>query len=298
MASTGSGFRVAGAMTTGRNISRRRFLWKMSKLGGTGAAATGLYTWFWEPHWVEFVERDLPLANLPEDLRGKRLVQLTDLHIGPRVDDGFLIETFEQVNRLKAEFVVYTGDLTSYEGDIMAHAGRMFRHLPLGSRGTFGLLGNHDYGPNWEHPEIANQLARLAEERGVKILRNEVAEVDGLQIAGLDDLWAGRFDLRRGLGDLSSKGAALVLSHNPDTADEPGWDDYAGWILCGHTHGGQCKAPFLPPPLLPVRNRRYTAGEFALDGGRRMYISRGVGHLLKVRFNARPEVTVFRLTRA
>jgi hypothetical protein len=92
--------------------------------------------------------------------------------------------------------------------------------------------------------------------------------------------------------------AALVLSHNPDTADEPVWGSYSGWILAGHTHGGQCKPPFLPPPLLPVRNRRYRCGEYSLEGGRRMYISRGVGHLLQVRFNVRPEVTVFHLTRS
>ena len=48
--------------------------------------------------------------------------------------------------------------------------------------------------------------------------------------------------------------------------------------------------------MLPVKNRRYTSGEFELTGGRRMYISRGVGHLLRVRFNARPEVTLFTLT--
>ncbi len=98
-------------------------------------------------------------------------------------------------------------------------------------------------------------------------------------------------------GDVSRR-AAIVLSHNPDTVDLPGWGNYEGWILSGHAHGGQCKPPFLPPPLLPVRNRRYTAGEFALDGGRRMYISRGVGHLLQVRFNVRPEVTVFELRSA
>ena len=47
-----------------------------------------------------------------------------------------------------------------------------------------------------------------------------------------------------------------------------------------------------------MKNRRYTAGEFALAGGRRLYINRGLGHLLKVRFNVRPEVTLFHLTRA
>jgi hypothetical protein len=124
-----------------------------------------------------------------------------------------------------------------------------------------------------------------------------VADIDGLQMAGLDDLWAHRFDPAPALAALDPRKASLVLSHNPDTADQEVWGGYAGWILAGHTHGGQCKPPFLSPPLIPVQNRRYTAGEFALSGGRRMYINRGVGHLLRVRFNVRPEVTVFRLER-
>lgn len=85
--------------------------------------------------------------------------------------------------------------------------------------------------------------------------------------------------------------------HNPDAVERSGWESYSGWILAGHTHGGQCKPPFLPPPIVPVRNRRDTSGEFALKGGRRMYISRGVGHLMRVRFNARPERTLFELKR-
>ena len=87
----------------------------------------------------------------------------------------------------------------------------------------------------------------------------------------------------------------ILLSHNPDTADRPVLQGVRGWILAGHTHGGQCKPPFLPPPRLPVRNRRYTAGEFDLGDGRRLYVNRGLGHILQVRFNVRPEVTVFTL---
>ena len=116
-----------------------------------------------------------------------------------------------------------------------------------------------------------------------------------MQIVGFDDLWADQFRPGPALRRLDSRRAALVLSHNPDTVDLPVWEGYEGWILSGHTHGGQCKPPFLPPPLLPVRNRRYTAGEFALAGNRRLYVSRGVGHLLQVRFNVRPEVAAFEL---
>ena len=70
------------------------------------------------------------------------------------------------------------------------------------------------------------------------------------------------------LASLDDRRAAIALSHNPDAVDLPVWERFEGWILSGHTHGGQCKAPFLPPPLLPVRNRRYTQGEFRLSGER------------------------------
>ncbi|MEJ1972580.1 MAG: metallophosphoesterase [Lacunisphaera sp.] len=66
-------------------------------------------------------------------------------------------------------------------------------------------------------------------------------------------------------------------------------------ILGNHDYGSQCKPPFLPPPILPVKNRRHTAGKFALSGNRRLDLDRGVGHLLRVRFNVRPEVTAFTL---
>ncbi len=58
------------------------------------------------------------------------------------------------------------------------------------------------------------------------------------------------------------------------------------------------KPPFLPPPLLPVRNQRYTAGTFAMDDGRTLYINRALGCLWPVRFNVRPEVTIFTLEAA
>jgi len=137
---------------------------------------------------------------------------------------------------------------------------------------------------------------QILRDAGITVLRNQVGEVAELQIAGMDDLWAGRFDPRETLRTLDARRPALALSHNPDTVDLDGWQGFRSWVLSGHTHGGQCKAPFLPPPLIPVKNPRYTSGEFALDRERMLYISRGVGHVLQVRFNVRPEVTLFELS--
>lgn len=285
------------AWPTRLRLSRRQ-LFKGALAGSGLGVATGLYTWRFEPHWLEVVERPLPVARLPQSLEGARLVQLSDLHIGPRVDDSYLMTVFARVREIAPDIVVYTGDFISYDTDIVEHSKRMFAHLPTGNRATFGVLGNHDYGRGWAEIEIANEISAIAESAGVRILRNQIGEVDGLQVIGLEDLWSGRFDVRATLSGLDATRAAIALSHNPDTADEPGWGDYQGWILSGHTHGGQCKAPFLPPPLLPVKNRRYTSGEFELAGNRTIYINRGVGHLLRVRFNARPEATLFQLTAA
>jgi predicted MPP superfamily phosphohydrolase len=111
-------------------------------------------------------------------------------------------------------------------------------------------------------------------------------------------LWSPNFNPIAVLPGVNWDAPALTLCHNPDAVDLPELTICKGWILSGHTHGGQCKPPFLPPPMLPVKNRRYTSGEFDIGNGRRLYINRGIGHLLKVRFNARPEITAFRMVRA
>ncbi len=258
------------------------------------AAGLGVYPWRIEPHWLEVVHHPLALRQLPASLAGRTLVQITDVHVGTRVDDDYVIESFRRAAALKPDIVAFTGDFISHHATVFPQMTSVYQHFPKGQLATVGILGNHDYGVNWSDTVVAKRVAETAAELGITVLRNEIHEVEGLQILGLDDWWGGRFD-ESAVARVKTTKARLVLSHNPDTVDLPCWSTYQGWILSGHTHGGQCKPPFLPPPLLPVRNRRYTAGEFDLSGERRLYISRGVGHLLHVRFNARPEITVHEL---
>lgn len=276
-----------------RPISRRAFLG--TAVGGV-AALTGLYTWRIEPEWLEVVERDLPIAHLPPALAGKTLVQLSDIHIGRQVDDDYVRRSFATVAALQPDFVVHTGDLVTYDGpEVLAQARPMLREFPRGKLGTVAILGNHDYGHHWADPKVADAVTALLTDSGCLVLRNERRTLAGLTFVGCDDLWTNHFSPEPVLRTVAPDEPALVLCHNPDACDLPVWAGYRGWILAGHTHGGQCKPPFLPPPVLPVGNRRYTAGEFALSGDRRLYINRGLGHLLRVRFNVRPEVTRFRL---
>lgn len=278
-----------------RKISRRAFLRGAAALGVSGAGV-GLYTWQVEPHWVEFVRRKLPVPGLPPALDGATLMQISDVHVGPQVDSEYLIDTLRKAARFEPDIVAVTGDWVSYQSAREERElDRVLAALPLGRIATLGSLGNHDSGPGWAFPEIAEGIARVAANRGVRMLRNERTVVEGLQFAGLEDIWTPTWKPRPTLRSLDPALPTIVLSHNPDAVDRPIWQGVRGWILAGHTHGGQCKPPFLPPPVLPVRNPLYQAGEYDLGDGRRLYVNRGLGHILQVRFNARPEVTVFTL---
>jgi predicted MPP superfamily phosphohydrolase len=273
-------------------LTRRQLLCAAAAVLGTSAAAA-LYASEVEPHWVEFVERPLPIRGLAPGMAGARLVQLSDVHAG-FVEEGYVLDTFRRVADYRPDIVVLTGDFISWKRGILEQAAHIYRSLPHGRLATLGILGNHDYGNNWNRPEVAEALVALLEPLGVRMLRNAVADVGGLRIAGLEDFWGPYFEAGPVLARIGEGDSALVLSHNPDSLDQPGWDAYRGWVLSGHTHGGQCRPPFLPPPVLPVQNKRYTAGEIGVEN-RRLYINRGLGHFWKVRFNVRPEVTVFTL---
>ena len=280
------------------SLSRRNFL-QGAAAATLGVATTGIYTRWIEPQWVEFVHRSLPVRHLPYALSGKTLVQLSDLHIGNRYDWSHLPDVWAEADLLKPDIVVFTGDFVSYESaEQLDQLDVALEGAPKGKLGTFAVLGNHDYGDGWAQPSVANKVIDRLETHGIHTLRNEVVNVAGLHIAGLDDFWGTNYSPVNATSKLSREEANIVLCHNPDVVDEDVWFDYQGWILSGHTHGGQVKPPFLPPPILPVRNRLYTSGHIDLGDGRHLYINRALGNLRPVRFNVRPEVTVFTLLSA
>lgn len=278
---------------------RRKFI-KRTVFGTVGIGAlTGLYTWQVEPFWLEFVNRKLPIANLPDHLIGKTLMQISDIHIGNRFDYSYIIDSFKKAQAYNPDFVVYTGDYVSYENEQQfKQLDEVLKHVVKGGIGTFGILGNHDYGKNWAEQHVADQISHQLENAGIRMLKNAQANSEDLNIIGFDDYWALNFAPDKVMKSYNEAKANLVLCHNPDVCDLDVWNGYKGWILSGHTHGGQCKPPFLDAPLLPVVNKDYSQGEIDLKDGRTLYINRAVGHLWQVRFNVRPEITIFELEKA
>lgn len=271
-------------------------------LAAAGSIAAGAATTYYahdiEPHWIEISQHELPVRGLPDAWVGRSLVHMADLHIGERVDDGYLLRVMATVRALAPDLVLVTGDLIDSAVTLPSHAQRMIAEIPRGRVATLACLGNHDWGSHWRERICADRVAGVAGECGVSVLRNEAVELEGLRIVGVDDLWSGAFDVARVMAGSRQGEPTIVMCHNPDDVDQRGWGGFDGWILAGHTHGGQVRPPFLPPLTIPVRNKRYVAGAYELAGNRKLYIGRGVGHSLQLRFNARPEVAVFTLTAA
>jgi len=244
-------------------MKRRKFI-KKSFFGAVGASIIGgIYSWQIEPFWLEFVRVKMTIKNLPIHLKGKTLMQISDIHVGNRFDYQYIIDSFKKAQKLTPDYVVYTGDFVSYDNkEQLKQLREVFKHVVKGQVGTLG---------------------------------NEQKNINGLNIIGLDDYWGLNFNPQKIMSQLNNEQANLVLCHNPDVCDLNVWNHYKGWILAGHTHGGQVKPPFLNPPILPVKNKKYSAGIIDLEDGRTLYINRALGHLLQVRFNVRPEITIFEL---
>ena len=277
-------------------MERRKFI-KNTLFAGIGASLIGgFYSWQIEPFWLEFVKVKMPIKNLPKELIGKTLMQISDVHVGNRFDYEYIIDSFKKARLYNPDFVVYTGDFVSYESpEQLKQLETVFKHVVNGKLGTAGVLGNHDYGLDWLEDNVADKISAILAKADVKILRNEEVNLNGLNIMGIDDYWGTNFNPVKIMDKYDSQKANLVLCHNPDVCDLNVWNNYKGWILSGHTHGGQVKPPFLNPPILPVKNKRYSSGEFDLYDGRTLYINRALGNLYQVRFNVRPEITIFEL---
>lgn len=278
-------------------FSRRRLL--RGSLGSLfGLSAIGVYGWQIEPHALRIARRELRVPGLGQDLKGRTLLQISDIHCGYATRLSHLQNALKIADGLQADFITYTGDYITEagRGDDAAFAD-LVDAFPLGRLGSFGVLGNHDYGRRWREPAVAENLCTRLEQRGISMLRNDVATASGLQFIGMDDLWARVCDPARAFANANPALPSIALLHNPDGADQAGWPAwFKGFILSGHTHGGQVRLMGWSPIVPSQFGNRFAYGHVVEDG-RHLIVSGGLGcSVVPVRLGVPPEITVVDLT--
>ena len=302
-----------GAIAGEFDPSRRAFF-QYAALAAGGApflAATYGYAAGRLRYTIERV--NVGVANLPPELDGLRIAQLSDIHIGSYMPPDEIARAVEMANDLRPDLIVVTGDFVSSVGDPLDACITKLSRLeaPLG---VWGCNGNHEI-----YAGVEEEAERLFHEKGMTLLRahNAVVAHNGasFNLIGVDYQ---RDHMVRGerTGPMLREIEQLVrrdmpnilLSHNPNSfyrAAEMGIE----LSLAGHTHGGQVKFEIVDHAVSPARLiTPFVAGLYRLpmpsasaNGALKaaLYVNRGLGTFgFPVRLGVPPEITLLTLRKA
>ncbi len=320
----------SGAVADGVSPSRRAFFQYAAVLAGGFPFLAATYG-FAAGRLRYTIERvDVPVANLPPELDGLRIAQLSDIHIGDYMPPLEIARAVDMANSLQPDISFVTGDFISGVGDPLdACIDELSRlRAPLG---VWGCNVNHEI-----YAGVEDDAERLFREKEMRLLRAQSAVVEHngarFNLLGVDYQ---RDHMTSGepTGPMLQEIEPLIrrdmpnflLSHNPNSfprAAELGIE----LSLAGHTHGGQIKfeivdhsvnparliTPFvaglyrLPIPIpIPIPTNGH-AGAAPGNGLQKaglqkaaLYVNRGLGTFgFPVRLGVPPEITLLTLRRA
>ncbi|HEY0780007.1 MAG TPA: metallophosphoesterase [Gemmatirosa sp.] len=266
---------------------------------------------------VREVEARVP--GLPAAFDGLRVVQLSDLHVGPQTSRHFLARAARAAAALRPDLVVLTGDLVDDRAEDVAGFAEWVGELQNAATpalGTVLIPGNHDVYAGW--PAVAQGLRRLTT---AHVLVNDVHVIRrggaSLALLGTGDPAAGgagahaarrvivdapgagesaAVDLGRAFARVPAGVPVVAFAHNP--ALWPALADRgAALTLSGHTHWGQFALPrrgwSLASPFLEHAMGGYQRGDALL------YVHPGTGFWgVPFRIGAYPEVAAVTLRAA
>jgi predicted MPP superfamily phosphohydrolase len=297
-------------MSRGAFLSRLGFLVGAVPLLGLGGAAVSGSAYRYRVH-----RHTLRLKDLPGSFRGKRLVQISDLHTGSLDDAEGVRRGIQMIQDLKADIVVFTGDLVNTQTNEVEPWMEMLK-LIKAPMGVYSVLGNHDYGDykSWPDEEAKarnfEEMLQIHRDLGWQLLRNEAVQIKGENGEALDLIGCENWGRRSGFGKrygnltqamegLSTTAPKILLTHDPSHFDLEvlGKHPSIALTLCGHTHGMQMGID------IPGRWRwspaswvyPHWAGHYEL-GDQQLYVNRGFGFVgFRGRLGIYPEITCLEL---
>jgi predicted MPP superfamily phosphohydrolase len=283
-------------------LTRRRFLTTaaVAFAGGAVVATDGVLL---EPNHPKLVRLEIPLPRCPQAFDGMTILQLSDIHYDDHFSVVPLRHALSMVPELRPDLIVLTGDFVTipplndylHNGKPAAAAiepcAQLLRelHAPLG---VIAALGNHDVDSD---PERITQALLTA---NIPVLRNSSIPLERssarMWLAGVDDSGEGKPDMVATLKSVPKGEAVILLSHEPDYADEAA--KYPIDLqLSGHSHGGQIVLPVLGAPWLPEGAKKYPWGLRKI-ANLTLYTNVGLGTIrVPMRLNCPPEITLFTL---
>jgi predicted MPP superfamily phosphohydrolase len=243
----------------------------------------------------QFRVSEVPVAipNLPKDLDGLRIVQITDIHLSPFLSEREFAAAIDMANETRANIALVTGDLITRPGDPLDACLRQLARLRA-EAGVLGCLGNHEI-----YARAENYVTEQGRQIGIDFLRHQARQLRfgkaAINFAGVDYQRMNSHYLK-GTERLIAPGAVnVMLSHNPDVFPVAAAQGYA-LTIAGHTHGGQVDIEILHQHVNAARYFTPFVQGLYRRGNSSVYVSNGLGTIgVPLRLGAPAEVSVLRL---
>ena len=253
----------------------------------------------------------LRFKNLPENFKGYKIVQISDVHSGSFFNPQKLQKAIDLINEQDADVVLFTGDMVNNYADEFKPFIPLFKSIKA-KDGKFSILGNHDYGDYgaWNSREEKAQniptLKNYQAEAGFKMLRNEniALEKNGekIYLLGVENWGIKPFpqygDLDKALVGVPENAIKVLMSHDPTHFDEvvKKHKTHVHLTLSGHTHGMQFGLDLKNIKWSPVKFKYKKWADLYESEGKYLYVNRGFGVIAYPgRVGINPEITVIEL---
>jgi len=295
-----------------RFISRFTFI-SQSALFLGAALTTGLVYGMTNRYSYKIRRIRVLLKDLPEEFKGLKIAQISDIHSGSFDDPEAVSEGVASIMGEKPDLILFTGDLVNNKAEEIEPYIDVFKVLkaPLG---VYSVLGNHDYGDyvQWPSDEAKKQnLQQLKQHHGSmgwRLLMNEhvILERNNQQLAliGIENWGARGFtkygDMEKAVAGLENSNipVKILLSHDPSHWDAQVRKDYQdiSLTLSGHTHGMQFGIDIPGFKWSPVQYLYKQWAGLYQEQNQYLYVNRGFGFIgYQGRLGILPEITLIEL---
>ncbi|AGL00787.1 metallophosphoesterase [Desulfoscipio gibsoniae] len=223
------------------------------------------------------------------------ILQISDFHNWQPNDHHQNL--LREIRQLNPDLIVITGDFIDRKTDNLNNVYSLVEELVQINPYTFFVCGNHE----WANKNKKSFLSGLSN-RGVRVINNEHAVWFNNQltinICGVDDPSKGRADLDKAINGINTELFTLLLAHAPAIIEKEAITR-ADLVLCGHTHGGQIRLPFVGAIIAPGQGLfpTYDKGIYNIDRNTTLYIDSGLGTgVLPIRFLNRSQISFITVT--
>ncbi|MCO5230567.1 MAG: metallophosphoesterase [Chitinophagales bacterium] len=256
----------------------------------------------------------VPIKNLPKELKGLKIAQISDTHLGSFATTHSIEKVVNLINQEHPDIFVFTGDLVNDK------AFESVSFIPILKKinapyGKYSILGNHDYSPyiHWdsqkEQNDNLNTLIQYQKDMNWDVLLNENRTIDyngrkisliGVEYWGRSKRWGQYADMEKALKNTENTDLKILLTHDPSHWDiiisqDKKYQDIA-LTLSGHTHGFQFGVDI---PNIKWSPSQYIYPRWAgiyQEGLQFLYVNRGLGFLAYPgRVGIFPEITIITL---